>query len=68
MGGILGPFVRELGYPVPAFGFALPGVTSISADLHKSGYAAKGASVILFRDAERQASGRYDFGDWPTGL
>ena len=68
VGGILGPFVRALGHPVPEFGLALPGVTSVSADLHKSGYAAKGASVVLFRTAEHQAAGRYDFDDWPTGL
>ncbi len=49
VGGILGPFVRALGHPVPEFGLALPGVTSVSADLHKSGYSAKGASVVLFR-------------------
>ena len=68
VGGILGPFVRELGYPVPAFGLDLPGVASLSADLHKSGYAAKGASVILYRDTERETAGRYEFSDWPTGL
>lgn len=68
VGGILGPFVRALGHPVPEFGLAVPGVTSISADLHKSGYAAKGASVVLFRSVEHQAAGRYDFDDWPTGL
>jgi len=68
VGGVLGPFVRELGYRVPAFGLDLPGVASLSADLHKSGYAAKGASVILYRDAAREACGRYEFSDWPTGL
>jgi sphinganine-1-phosphate aldolase len=68
VGGILGPFVRALGHPVPEFGLALPGVTSASADLHKSGYTAKGASVVLFRTAEHRAAGRYDFDDWPTGL
>jgi glutamate/tyrosine decarboxylase-like PLP-dependent enzyme len=68
VGGVLGPFVRELGYPVPAFGLDLPGVSSLSADLHKSGYAAKGASVILYRDAAREACGRWEFSDWPTGL
>lgn len=68
VGGILAPFVRRAEYPVPPFDFELPGVTTISADLHKSGYAAKGASVLLFRDAEHQAYSRYDFEDWPTGL
>jgi glutamate/tyrosine decarboxylase-like PLP-dependent enzyme len=68
VGGVLGPFVRALGYPVPAFDLAVPGVASLSADLHKSGYTAKGASVLLFRDAALQAHGRYEFSDWPTGL
>lgn len=68
VGGVLAPSVRALGYPVPLFGFSHAGVTSVSADVHKSGYAAKGASVVLFRDEEHQAAGRYDFTDWPTGL
>ena len=50
LGGFMLPFVRELGYPIRGFDFAVPGVTSISADVHKYGYAAKGASVILYRD------------------
>ncbi len=68
VGGILGPFVRKAGYPVPDFDFSLPGVTSISADLHKSGFTAKGASTITFRNQELQAYTRYDFEDWPSGL
>lgn len=68
VGGVLAPFVRAIGFPVPPFDFSVPGVASISADLHKSGYTAKGASVLLFRDAERQSCSRYSFEDWPTGL
>jgi glutamate/tyrosine decarboxylase-like PLP-dependent enzyme len=68
VGGILAPFVRRAGYPVPPFDLELPGVTSISADLHKSGFTAKGASVLLFRDEAHQAFSRYDFEDWPSGL
>ncbi len=68
VGGVLAPFVRRLGFPVPEFGFRVPGVTSVSVDVHKSGYGAKGASVVLFRTAEAQAAGRYDFDRWPTGL
>lgn len=49
VGGFMLPFVRRLGYTVPDFDFDLPGVTSISVDLHKYAYAAKGASVILYR-------------------
>ncbi|MBK9714985.1 MAG: aminotransferase class V-fold PLP-dependent enzyme [Kouleothrix sp.] len=52
VGGMMPPFVRRLGYPAPEFDFGVPGVTSISADLHKYGYAAKGASVILCRSRE----------------
>ena len=51
VGGFVLPFVERLGYPVPPFDFRLPGVTSISADLHKYGFAAKGASVIVYRYA-----------------
>jgi glutamate/tyrosine decarboxylase-like PLP-dependent enzyme len=45
-------YMRQLGYPVPPCDFAVPGVTSLSADLHKYGYSAKGASVILYRHKE----------------
>ncbi len=50
VGGFHLSFMRKAGYPVPPFDFSVPGVTSISADLHKYGYAAKGASTILYRD------------------
>jgi len=67
VGGILGPFVRMAGYPVPAFDFSLPGVTSISADLHKSGFTAKGASTITFRQPEMQMYTAFNYDDWPSG-
>lgn len=50
VGGIQLSFMRQMGYDLPAFDFSVPGVTSISADLHKYGYAAKGASVILYKN------------------
>ena len=68
VGGFLAPFVRRIGYPVPAFDFSVPGVTSLSADLHKFGFAAKGASLILFRDAEMQRYQHFEFRDWPRGF
>jgi sphinganine-1-phosphate aldolase len=52
VGGFYLSFLRKMGYPVPDFDFAVPGVTSISADLHKYGYAAKGASTVLYRNKE----------------
>ena len=45
-------FMRKLGYDVPDFDFIVPGVTSISTDLHKYGYAAKGCSVIMYRSKD----------------
>jgi sphinganine-1-phosphate aldolase len=50
VGGYLAPFAQRLGRPVPDFDFSLPGVRSISADLHKYGFCAKGASTLFFRD------------------
>src|SRR6185436_20682036 len=52
LGGFLLPWAKRLGHEVPAFDFEVPGVTSLSADLHKYGYAAKGASLLLHRDAQ----------------
>ncbi len=48
IGGFQLSFMRLLGYDVPPFDFTVPGVTSISTDVHKYGYSAKGASVILY--------------------
>ena len=52
IGGFQLAFMRQIGYDVPPFDFSVPGITSISADLHKYGYAAKGASVLLHRNKE----------------
>lgn len=52
VGGIHLSFMRKLGYDIPDFDFTIAGVTSISADMHKYGYAAKGCSVIMYRSKE----------------
>jgi len=68
LGGFLLPFARKMGRPVPDFDFRLPGVTSISADTHKFGYAAKGTSVVLYRG---RALRRFQYEvstDWEGGL
>lgn len=49
VGGYFAPFARMNGVEVPPFDFEVPAVKSMSADLHKYGYAAKGASTVLFR-------------------
>lgn len=68
VGGFFLPFLRRLGHNVPDFDFSVPGVTSLSADLHKYGYAAKPASLILYRDTDLR---RYQFFatvDWSGGI
>ncbi|QYJ00387.1 aminotransferase class V-fold PLP-dependent enzyme [Thalassovita mediterranea] len=64
VGGFLAPFARMNGVPVPAFDFELEGVQSMSADLHKYGYAAKGASTVLFRSADLYQHMPFDFAGW----
>ncbi len=68
LGGFLLPFVRKLGYPVPEFDLSVPGVTSLSVDVHKYGYAAKGASVILYRDKDFRKYQYTITTDWSGGI
>lgn len=67
VGGMSLPFIRQLGYEVPAFDFHLEGVRSMSADLHKYGFTPKGASTVLFCDLETQSYQPFVFDDWPKG-
>ncbi len=67
VGGYIAPFVRMNGEDIPPFDFELPGVRSMSADLHKYGYCAKGASTVLFRTAALRKFMIFDFRDWPGG-
>lgn len=68
VGGFMLPFVKRLGYPVPEFDFRVPGVTSISADLHKYGYAAKGASLLLYRNKDIRRHQLFAYMDWSGGI
>lgn len=68
VGGFMLPWVEQLGYPLPAWDFRVPGVTSISADLHKFGYAAKGCSVLLYSDPALMDQQFYVRSDWPGGI
>jgi glutamate/tyrosine decarboxylase-like PLP-dependent enzyme len=67
VGGYFAPFARMNGAALPDFDFSLPGVRSISADLHKYGYAAKGASTIFHRSEEQRSFQVFQFDDWPSG-
>jgi len=68
VGGFLAPFVRRLGRPVPDFDFSVAGVNSISADLHKYGFAPKGASAVFFRSAGLRGGQHFEFDGWQAGL
>jgi len=68
VGGFMLPFIRKLGYDVPPFDFSVPGVTSMSADLHKFGYAAKPASVVLYRTPELRRKQMFVAINWPGGI
>jgi sphinganine-1-phosphate aldolase len=68
LGGYMLPFVRKLGYEFPDFDFSVPGVTSISADIHKYGYGAKGSSTILYRKAELLKYQYCATIDWSGGI
>ncbi|MEM9358120.1 MAG: aminotransferase class I/II-fold pyridoxal phosphate-dependent enzyme, partial [Pseudomonadota bacterium] len=67
VGGYLAPFVRQSGRHVPAFDFSLPGVRSMSADLHKFGFAPKPISTVFYRDPDRAAHHGFEFHAWPNG-
>jgi glutamate/tyrosine decarboxylase-like PLP-dependent enzyme len=64
IGGWLLPYFRRLGVDVPAFDFRVPGVTSMSVDLHKYAYSPKGASVVLYDDAALRRKQFYACADW----
>ena len=67
LGGFILPFGEELGYDVPPFDFRVPGVTSISADTHKYGYAFKGTSTLLFRDKAYRNAQYFQLAGWSGG-
>ncbi len=68
LGGFVLPWIERLGVEVPLWDFRVPGVTSISADTHKFGYALKGTSVLLYRNADLRRLQYFTFPDWPGGL
>ena len=68
LGGFLLPFVERLGYRVPVFDFRLPGVTSMSCDTHKYGYALKGTSVVLYRRPALRRHQYFSAAGWQGGV
>lgn len=68
VGGFLSPFLERLGVPLPEWDFRAPGVSSISADIHKHGMAPKGASLLLVRDEALRRHHRFESRAWARGL
>lgn len=68
IGGFVLPWIERLGNPLPLWDFRVPGVTSISADIHKYGFAAKGASTITYRDMSYLKHQFFVSTDWPGGI
>jgi glutamate/tyrosine decarboxylase-like PLP-dependent enzyme len=68
LGGWLLPFWERLGEPVPPWDLSVPGVTSLSADIHKYGWCFKGVSVLLHRDRDLLQQQYFLYDSWPGGL
>lgn len=68
MGGVTLAFLERLGKKIPLWDFRVPGVTSISVDLHKYGYTAKGASVLIHRSKKLRAYQTFMTDNWLGGL
>jgi sphinganine-1-phosphate aldolase len=68
LGGFLLPFMERLEISLPTFDFRVPGVCSISADLHKHGYVPKPASTISYRTKHLQSHHWVNVDDWHAGM
>jgi sphinganine-1-phosphate aldolase len=69
LGGFLLPFLEDLGEAIPPFDFRVPGVMTISADVHKYGYCTKGASIITHREkAHLHQYQLFVYDGWPGGM
>ncbi|CAA0081433.1 putative sphingosine-1-phosphate lyase [Halioglobus japonicus] len=68
VGGFILPFMAMNGEDLPAWDYRVPGVTSISADIHKYGYAAKGASTITYRNLDYLRYQMFVYQNWPGGV
>ncbi|MBV37736.1 MAG: aspartate aminotransferase family protein [Rhodospirillaceae bacterium] len=67
VGGYVAPFFQRIGRDIPAFDMALPGVRSLSADLHKFGFCPKPASTLFYRQKDDRERGLFHFDQWPNG-
>ena len=68
LGGFILPFAKKLGYSIPDFDFSVKGVSSMSLDTHKYGYALKGSSVVLYRSKELRRAQYFNYPEWTGGI
>ncbi|KAL3877655.1 hypothetical protein ACJMK2_035330 [Sinanodonta woodiana] len=68
LGGFLIPFMEKAGFSIPPVDFRIPGITSISADTHKYGFAPKGSSVIMYLNRNYRKYQWFIQTDWPGGV
>jgi glutamate/tyrosine decarboxylase-like PLP-dependent enzyme len=62
------PFLKRLGYNIPPYDFSVPGVTSISADIHKYAYTPKGVSTVMYRNRDFRKFQIFAYADWSGGV
>jgi len=68
LGGFVVPFMEQAGYKVPPFDFAVPEVTSISADTHKYAFAPKGSSILMYKSTSIRKHQFFVQSDWSGGV
>jgi sphinganine-1-phosphate aldolase len=68
LGGLMLPFLRKLNNDIGSYDFSVPGVTSISADIHKYAYTPKGVSAVMYRNRDFRKFQIFAYADWPGGV
>eukprot|EP01127_Copromyxa_protea_P002783 TRINITY_DN12734_c0_g1_i1.p1 TRINITY_DN12734_c0_g1~~TRINITY_DN12734_c0_g1_i1.p1 ORF type:complete len:544 (-),score=109.59 TRINITY_DN12734_c0_g1_i1:44-1654(-) len=68
LGSFVVAFMEQSGFPLPLFDFRVPGVTSISCDTHKFGFAPKGSSVVMYRNSDLRRYQYFAQPNWPGGI
>jgi sphinganine-1-phosphate aldolase len=68
LGGLMLPFLKRLGNDITSYDFSVPGVTSISADIHKYAYTPKGVSTVMYRNRDFRKYQIFAYADWSGGI
>ena len=68
LGGLMLPFLRRLGHDIPAYDFSVPGVMSLSADIHKYAYTPKGVSAVMYRNRDLRKFQIFAYANWAGGV